>query len=387
MNGNEVSFHLVPQTTATSGLPSTPAWQEMRRVNGDFDKSRELTQSNEIDSTGQAPKYAPTASSVQGSFDDEFPIADLPTRLILASVLRGSFSADLAISATTIAATATGFTDSANGFGSVAVGDYIKLGGLTDTTDNRVFKVTASAVGVIATSPAPNSTETASATITIKGSRLSSGIAQSAFGIQKRKPYAGGTVFETYQGVQFGNFAVNITASSLVTISYTTVGLNQVAGTGQIAGATDTAASSADITSSVTDVSYWFEGAPAVVTTLNYLDTSFTLDNGLSGINIIGLEGAGTLQHNPISVNGSLTSIASDDTEKQRFLNNTRFNIGMQITDADGNVLVFDFPQALYTALPQANNGNGEIFQNSGTFGAEKSDTTAKTVTVHYIAA
>ncbi len=392
VNGNEVVYAIVPQTTPTSGIPTNPTWQITRRVDGDIGRNRTNTQSNEVDTTGQASRYNVTASSVEGTFNDEFPISDAPTRLILASVMRGTASADLNISATTIAATASGFTDTGNGFTNVQVDDFIRVGGFTTATINRIYKVTAKADnGTITTSPAPAATEAAGDTVTINGSRIQSGTTESAFGVQKRIPYTGGTIYETYEGVQFGNYAVTITAESLITTSYSAIGLIQRDGTTQVPGSTDTAASSGDITSAVTDVSYWFNNAPADPTTgLDYLETSFTLDNGLAGVNVIGTEGAGKLQHSRISVEGTLTSIATDNSEKARFFANERFNLSIQITDTDGNVLIFDFPQALYLTLPQADTGNDVILQNTGTFGAERdSSATGQGVTVsaHYLPA
>ena len=389
VNGAEVSFHLVEQTSPTSGIPASPVWEELRRVDGDFGKAKTLSQSNEVDSTGQAAQYAATASEVTGSFNDEFPIADIPTQKILESVMRGTQTADLAISASTISTTAGGLNDTAGSFANINVGDYIRVGGFTgDTANNRIYKVTAKADNDnITTSPAPNSVEAAGDTVTIKGNRITNSNTQKAFGVQKRIPFDSGTIYETFEGVQFGTFGLNVTASSFVTISYSGLGLTQLSGTGQVAGSTDTAVSTADITSSVTDVAYWIDDAPAVVTDLNYLESSFTLDNGLSSVNVVGLEGAGCLQHSSINVTGTLTSIAQDYTEKTKFENETRFNIGIEITDDDGNTIIFDFPQTLYTELPQPNTANADLLENQGAVAAEKDDTLGYTVGVFYLPA
>jgi hypothetical protein len=185
---------------ATWGSKPAVAFQEIRLDGEGFSSSKSRTRPNEISPDGQASAAITTKEESTGSLN--FSVSAGTHNELIASSLGSTFSTPLTISATTIAATATGFTDSANGFtgGDAPVpGQMIKVSGFTTTglLANGVYRVDTVAVGEITTTPAPGATKIAGDTVVVKGSMLRNGTVFQSFFFQK---FLASNMFLTYPG-------------------------------------------------------------------------------------------------------------------------------------------------------------------------------------------
>lgn len=393
IQSSAVSSHIVKQTSPSSGVPATPAFLEERRTTFDITKTLSFDKSGEAKTDRQAGQNEIISSEINSALSSEVAIADPAFHLRLESLMQNEFPADLGISATTIAFDngTSKITDSANGFTAIQVGYFIKVGGSTDADNNIVYQVTAKAGdGDITVSPAPASTQVAGDTITINGQNLRNGANQVAFTQQKRIPYTGGTEYQTFEGVQQSSMTINTTTGSLLTLDHTALGLTKLSQTTAVAGQTDVAPDTSRILGPVAGVpQFWVDNVPTLPTAINVQEANVTIDQGASSELVVGKEGAACLTFaDQISVTGSLNTItnAAADTELAKFEGRTTFAFAIELTNVNGDTLIIERPQCLYTDFTQAP-AAGELLKNVGTIDAEEDSTLGYTVQITYIAA
>lgn len=395
VQGNSIVFAAVKQVSPSAGVPSTPAFTVLRRVDGDIDRNASFTASSEVDPTRQAAQQALTQFAIEGTQNGEFPLADDGLRLMLESAMQNTFAADLAINAATISFdnASSEIRDSGNGFTNVVQGQYVGVFNSANQTDSIYYVTSKTDDGVIVVSPAPVD-EAAGATIDIRGQNIRNSNSEQALAIQKRIPAQTGTVYRTFQGCQVSTFSLNLTASSLITSTIGIIGLDQLPSTGQVAGQTDAAQSIARVIGSVNGVpAVFFDNVKQDLADRCYTDATIEIDNGADGIYCIGSAGASSISFGSASVGGSLSSlvdgtdVASINREKDLSDNETEFSIGIALEDSLGNKMVFHRPNAQYTALTQAETGNGTILSNEGTIAANGKGTAGYTLQITYISA
>ena len=127
-DSNRVQIRYIEESTWGT-TPSTADMQELRFTGESLNYNIENTTSNEIRDDRQVTDLIQTGSANGGDINFELSYGTYDD--FIEGALWSDWSSDLAISASTIAATATGFTDSASGFGSVNAGQWIKVAGFT----------------------------------------------------------------------------------------------------------------------------------------------------------------------------------------------------------------------------------------------------------------
>lgn len=393
LNGNTIEYWAVKQTGPCSGVPATPTWTNLRRVDGSLQRVITTEKSNEVDPTRQSGRNVKTQQSVEGSFNGELPVADSGLRMIIESAMQSTFSADLGISATTISFdnASSEIRDSANGFGSVVAGSFIGVGGTTGGTNDGLYLVTSvTDAGTIVVSPAPTD-EVAGSTVVITGQNIRNSNSQQGLTIQKRTEHEAGTEYLTFSDCQVNTLSFAITSASLLTTTYAILGRNQEDGTTQVAGSTDNAVSTAEIIGSVSGVpEIWIDGVQSASSTLLYTDMTVDIDNGGSQNYKIGGAGSAGISYEDITVSGNLNSYVdkTDATtlaaERNKADNETLFDIAIVLKDANDNRMVIRRPSTMYTSFDQPESGNGTVVQNTGTVDSE-GKTNGYTIQIDYI--
>jgi hypothetical protein len=162
--------------------------QNIRLDSESLSSQKTRTRPNEIASDGQASAAITTKQEATG--DINFSVSAGTHNALLAASIGGVFETPVAKSASTIASTSTGFTDSGNGFvtAGIAVGQMIKVSGFTTTglAANGIYRVLTVAAGTITTSPVPGATKAAGDTVLIKGSMCRNGTTFQSFFLQKQ---------------------------------------------------------------------------------------------------------------------------------------------------------------------------------------------------------
>lgn len=174
---------------AAWGTKPAVAFQQLRLLSESLAGTKTRTRPSEITGLGQAP--AALTTKIEASGDIGYALSVGTYDDFFASSLRGAWTDTVAMSESTIAATATGFTDSGNGFilENVEVGQFIKVAGFTGGSAsliNGYYQVLTVVAGEITTSPAPGATKAAGDTVSIKGSMLRNAKTFQSFFIQKQ---------------------------------------------------------------------------------------------------------------------------------------------------------------------------------------------------------
>jgi len=205
--------HATEATWGTS--PATSGAYQKFRVNSEgFSEQKNRTRPGEIRSDWQVS--AAVTQDVQARGNLQFGISYNNTDALLAGLLTGAWTANLAISATGIAAAQTAsdgsagtFTGVASDFDDVTVGQWIKVAGFSTSGANGYFRVTAKNTDgsqiTVAPGPADDAGGTAE-TITITGSMLRNATTFNSFSIQKRLSSAIGFI---YPGTFFTGGQIN----------------------------------------------------------------------------------------------------------------------------------------------------------------------------------
>lgn len=183
VDSNDIIMSYAPE--AQWGVKPTAAFQQIRLDGEGFTSQKTRTRPNEINPAGQASAAITTKQESPGSLN--FSVSAGTHKDLIAASIGGIFTAPLAISGSTIAATADSFTDSANGFGDIVVGQMIQVRGFTTTglLANGIYRVNQAAAGEIHVTPAPGAAKVAGDTVTIRGSMCRNGKDFQSFYFQK----------------------------------------------------------------------------------------------------------------------------------------------------------------------------------------------------------
>ena len=373
IQGNAVSYWAVKQVSPSSGVPATPAWDNLRRTSGDIDIAKSFTQSSEVDATRQPGFNVITSSEVSGSVERELSVSDPVLLTLVEAAMQSSVGGTINSTGSTAFANAGSTIAQTGAFATAVVGQYFVA--FDSALNERVFTITAiTSDDEVTVSPAPVD-ETVSTTIvsqSVRNSNVPVGLA-----VQKRIPTDSGTVYKTFEGCQIGSMSLSITSGSIVTMNYDLMGLGQADGITQIAGSSDNSISSSRVSGSVKDVvEFFIDGSPQTPAEVCYTDFTFSLDNGSQSNAAIGKEGACSISFGSAVVTGTLTSYVdgTDTTTAQSEItkrdNETLFSLGAVLKDVDGNYLVVSMPSAQYTEVTQSDTANGDTLKNSGTYGA-----------------
>lgn len=392
INGNEVSFWYVNQVGVDTGVPVTPSWENIPHTGGNVNNTVSTTTSSLVDNTRQGAEPVKTSEDVAGNFPSELQTNSQWLKDTVAATLQNPIGTDINYAAATISFDngTSEIRDSANGFTSLDVGKYFVPYGASITGNTQVYLITAKASdGVVSVTPPP-ADEVAGASITIKGANVRSGKAERAMSIQKRIPASDGTVYETYENMQVSSFAMSVSPAGIVTTTTDFIGLNKRDGTSQIAGATDNAIGTERVTGTVDGVPQVFiSSVGQAAADLLANDLSMTIDNGSSGINVVGKAGAACIQHSAINPTGTLNTYVGDTVaevvaEKVKAEDQTEFQFAVAFKDVDNNFIVVDFPTAIYSSLTQDGTDNGSLFTNTGSYAAHGKNTDGYTVGVTF---
>lgn len=172
----------------TWGTAPAVQFQQLRMLSESLAGTKSRTRPSEITGLGQASSALTTKMEAGG--DISYALSYGTYDAFLAASVRGTWETAVNMSATTIAATASGFTDSGNGFVSAGIqaGQFIKVAGFTNpaTGVNTYYQVVTVVAGTITTLPVPSTTKTAGDTVTIKGTMVRNAKVFQSFFLQKQ---------------------------------------------------------------------------------------------------------------------------------------------------------------------------------------------------------
>jgi len=362
-DSNRVQMRYVEEDTWGT-TPATRDLQELRIVSESLKHTIENVTSNEIRDDRQTTDLIQTGSSAGG--DVAFELSYDSYNDFLEGALWSDWSADLAISATTIAAAATGFTDSGAGFGSVVAGEWIKVAGFTGSSGENegYYLVTAAAAGTLTTSPVPPSIEAVGATVTVKGSYIRNGTTEHSYSIERKMSELSPLVHFPYSGMVVNTFNVEATSKAVLTGAFGLVGEEGSVSADAMSSGAITAAETTTPFNANANVANVLENDTAVSSCL-VKGIGFSLNNNVRGLDAMGTTGNCDIGVGQIDLTGTFTAYFKNKDLYQKYLDGTESATSFRLTDADGNVYIFTFHRIKFSDdAPAASGSNTDTIDN-----------------------
>jgi len=174
---------------AAWGVKPAVAFNQMRIESENFTSSKTRARPGEINPTGQASGAVTTKVEAKGDLKFSLSTAT-PFDLFCASIMGVADTAVNFAAKVTVAATASGFTDSGSGFvtGNVHAGDWIRVTGWLagNAANNGYYQVLTVVAGTITTLPAPPVVAAAGNSVTFTGQKCVNGTNINSFWFQKQ---------------------------------------------------------------------------------------------------------------------------------------------------------------------------------------------------------
>lgn len=370
LNGNDISLHLSKQS-AKGSINSNPAFDEFRRTEGKSRKNTSYVQSTEVKTNRQARSNIKDAVT----YDAEMSIETTEQTIdFLQDAIQGS-EAITTITAITLSSTGTGFADSGSGF-SFAVGDYIFVGGFAEAALNRVYRLTAVTNGALTTAPAPSTTESVGASVTIQTRKTTSGSTIAYYTGQTRTVDTSKTgdidYFTPYDGV-IDTASFEVGEAGIVAGSMAIRFEQLTAGTAIISGQTDNSIDASEIVNAINDVvRIWVNGVDGdPVCTVKSI--GFDFSNNLQPDQAAACEGA-EYGNGDMTLTGSLNARNRIDDSlawRDRYNNGTNVALAIEISHSSTRHTVIEIPQAIITDHSMGD-GSNVVANSEMTYTAEE---------------
>lgn len=339
--------------------PSTPSVTRELRFTGEslnFNLSKEVSQ--EINADRASSSQVAVGAEASGSVNAELSYGEYDE--LLSGTLQNIwelYGTDGVGTTFTLTSTATTLTASAaptgaNAFTTLKLGQWFTLRGFAQGTANyrrlfRVSKTVAPTSTVITLDPGtPAAVVTAQAGISVSTSRLSNGVIQPSYSIERE---SGDTAeFFNYRGMTPSSMTLNMAAGSITSLEFAFMGKDVVArDTNSFLPGTPAASRAYDIMSGVSGTSceLWVKGAPLTGTFINSID--LTYDNSLRQQTALCVLGAVGIGNGTIVASMSIELyFSSGRAFFDEMLNNENFEVAFTAFDALGNGYVFTFPKS-----------------------------------------
>jgi len=340
----------------TPNLPSVTRELRFTGESLNFNLTKETSQ--EINADRASSSQVAVGAEASGSINFELSYAEYDE--LLSGALQDSWQlygtngvgTNFTLTATATTLTASVAPTGTSAFTTLKPGQFITLAGFAAGSPNyrklyRVSKTVAPTSTVITLDPAtPASPVTTVAGISVRTSRLTNGVIQPSYSIERE---SGDTAeYFNYRGMTVSSMTLNIASGAITTGEFAFMGKDVVAKdtTSHLPG-TPAPSRAYDIMSGVSGTSceLWVKGAPLTGTYINTIDISY--DNSLrqqTALCVLGSVGIG---------NGTIVATAtcelyftSGRVFFQEMLDNENFEFLFTAFDALGNGYVFTFPKA-----------------------------------------
>lgn len=309
--------------------------------------------SNEINAFRSVSSMVPTKAETAGSVNAELTYAEYDP--LLAAALQDNFvaygtngagtSADLTFTATTITAAAAPTGTSA--FTNLVAGQYFMVKG-TGTNANKIFRVSktvAPSATVITLDPATPGTIGNVTGGAVSAARLSNGVTQPSFTIERQIPEVG--EYFNYKGMTVSSFKLNIAQGAITTCEFAFMGteakntqVTALPGSLQASKAYDIMSGVSGTACSVMVGGTALTGTYVTSLALNY-DNALRSQGAICNLSAVGI-GSGTIQ---CTVDVELY-FASGAKFFSDFVANNEIEFAFTAFDTAGNGYVFTLPAA-----------------------------------------
>lgn len=393
-DSNRLSLLFVEESTF-GVTPSTPAMGAMRFTSESLRQETQTTTSNEINATRQRTDVVRTDASAAGDIGWELfaPSGATPNNpinqndaMFQAALLSSAWTAAVTVTGTTLSASVSdnSFNDSANGFGSITVGSWVRVTGFSIASNNGIFKVlskpNAGKIIVGGLNAVANETAGTSRTI-LQFPEITNGTTFRSFTIEKRFLDLTNE-FAYLRGLAINSMSLNYQKGSIVTGSFGTIGTRETSGTATLANSV-VAALTTDVLNTVDDQLYFAENMIAGANDFDITAFSFQLNNNLRAQTECGTLGAVSMGVGSVDITGSVTAYFKNKTILDRYLNfaNSSLHLVLQRNGTTGG-WIFDLPRVKFTNGQRVGGGLNQDIMAELQFTAFRNSTEDKTIRI-----
>lgn len=376
--GGDWRFYLSEQT-AKGAINATPVFTPVRRTSGRFKKTISYTQSSEVSLDFNAVKQIQDTKELMAEIATE---ATKQTIGLLLSTIHGTEQA-VTVTGSTIAATASGLTDSANGFTNLSIGDFVFVTGFANALNNRTYRITAKANnGTISTYPAPAATAVAGPSITISCRKTYNANTPTYYAGQNRvvDTSAGGINYETPFDGLINQQTIEVGETGVITSTVSMMFEKDSVNSAQISGQTDGAQLTDDPLSAVQNVGNWYFNNLEALCVLK--SANITVNNNYQTDQAAGCTPRMSRGQFEVTMDGaSRSSIANSMAVRNLRDAGTRVAFGVEFDHGGGHKTVIHLPQVVLTEWDMED-GQNAISVDTFSAAAEKSAALGYTIAV-----
>lgn len=323
--------------------PGSPNMQELRLTGESLIKNIQNIVSSEIRSDRQITDLIQVAKEASGDVNLELSYGTYD-ELMKSALYSEDWSTDAGIVAETdIAADATGFTSSSTDFTTnIEVGQWIQVTNFVDASINGYYRVTSVTANDLNTSPVPGGTEAAGQAITIKGSYIRNGTNETSFSIEKG--FLDASEYFLFTGMIAAQMNLNVESQQIVSGGFTFMGKDGALSSSSV-DASPTDANSNEVMNAIGNVGSIREG-DSEVSSPNYVrSVSLAVNNNLRQQYAVGSDSLIGVGAGKCDVTGVLNTYFGNSDVMDKYLAGTQTSVDFRISDAAGNVYIFDLPQ------------------------------------------
>lgn len=356
---SRLGFKFKPEAVFGVIVSATPSYA-LRITGESLDYNIKTDKSKEIRDDRQTTGLIQTGAEATGGFSFELSYAEFDP--FLEATLEGVWavygvngvSAVVPTSATFAASTLTAgaATTGVNLFTTLAKGQWVKIAGSTNALQNiwaQVSKTVAPTATVLTFEGTPFAGAllgVGGAAVTVSSSRLTNGVTQKSFTLEKTFNDIAQTL--TYTGMTPDKVSLKIASGSILEGSVDFKGKASTSQVGSLLNVTVTPSTTNKVMNGVNNVSNILENGSALVGT--YIKSiSLDVSNALRGQDALGVLGNAGIASGSADINGSAEVYFADASLYQKFLNNTDSSLAFRVSDALGNGYVITLPKITYS--------------------------------------
>jgi len=347
---NQTDVSIIEEVTA-GVTPNTPALQILRMTGETLQGSNTTTTSEEIRSDRATSDIILTDQSNTGDINGEIS-GGTYDKLFRALLFSDSDWTTNSFTDDTVAATVSGFTDSASGFvaSGLEVGQHFWVDGFTNPLLNRAYRVVTISAGVITTYPAPAATEVAGEVVTFEGSTITNGVTGKSFTIVKRFKDLATLSYLIFRGMRVGSASINLSVGSIANLTFSMTGQSsEITETG-ISGATYMPQTTTEVMNCVNNVTEISLHSATLNQALYFSELSMTYDNQLRELKAIGSLGSIDVRAGTISASATVNPYFENIEILQVFQENAAFSLSFNLQSSDGYEYIFTYPRAKFAS-------------------------------------
>jgi hypothetical protein len=343
--------------TTFGSTPASSAIQELRLTSESLHQEVAVETSGEIRRDRQIAEVVRSNISVAGDINFEFSATSY-NDFLQWTLQSAGWSSLVTVTGTTLSAASgdQSFNDSANGFGTLQVGQWIRVTGFATAANNGVFKIVTKPTNgkITVTAGTTLITESAGPSVTIKmGEQVVNGTTLNSVHFERK--YDDLTnIFARYTGVCFEGMSLAVNAESLITGGFSVIGKAEVSQTTSF-GSSYTAPGTNPILNAIDHVLRITESNVEVDCT----SWSFQLANNLRPRLQISDLGAVSVGAGTCEVSGTVQMYFNSSSVMDKMLGFTATSLAIILWDGT-NGYVIEFPRVRFTGGQRVAGGQNQ---------------------------